>query len=301
MRKQFDSEISDIGLSVLKTIDQIIDTLHGTINALIEQDVDAARAMRAQTRKIDEACASVEQRVYDLIAMQAPVASDLRFLQSMVYISFNLERMNSHTRSIAKTVRRLGGHKPAASLLSLITAQANLVYRVLGEMRSSFANRDLSIAIALPALDEPVDALYKQFFREFARMNDDEDLIENRFFLTSRYLERISDNAVEIGDRLVFMFTGRRISLEDLAEYTSDEINALYATVSSSDPFQILGRIAQPEIQESKLADELEEEASAETAEAEAKAKAEAQKVEAKAEPAKAAPAKTAPKGKKGE
>lgn len=246
MRKQFDQEMSDLGLRVLNLIDNINELLHRTVNALIEQDVDEARTIRGETKELEKTCVEIEQRVYDLIAMQSPVASDLRFLQSLVYISFNLERMNAHVRSIAKAVRRLGDHKPATSLLSLIRAEANLVFRVLGEMRNAYANRDLSVAIALPALDEPVDALYKQFFREFARVKDDENLIANRFFMTSRYLERISDNAVEIGDRLVFMFTGRRISLEDLVEYTDDEINALYATMPSSDPFKAMREVEEP-------------------------------------------------------
>lgn len=240
MRKQLDQEISSLALESLSIIDCIHDTLRRALTALVEHDVDEARAVRQTTREIDVRCATIEQRVYEVIAMQSPVASDLRYLQSLVYISFNLERMSSHARSIAKAVRRLGEHKVANSLLSLINAEANLVFRVLGEMRSAFANRDLSVAISLPALDEPVDSLYKQFFREFGRINDDDDLIATRFVMTSRYLERISDNAVEIGQRLVFMLTGKRISLNDLADYSKEEIDSLYATVSTSDPFAVL-------------------------------------------------------------
>ncbi len=248
MRRQLDEDMAALALDTLQIMDAITDELHQAIDALVQADVDEAQAVRKRTRLIDERCAGIEQRVYELIAMQAPVASDLRFLQSLVYISFNLERMSSHTRSIAKAVRRLGEHHIANSLLSLINAEASLVFRVLGEMRQAYANKDLQTAVALPALDEPVDSLYKQFFREFGRSKEqeDDDLITTRFVMTSRYLERISDNAVEIGNRLVFMYTGKRLPLGKLTDLSPEELKSLYATVASFDPAASLSQHAEP-------------------------------------------------------
>lgn len=257
MRRQLDQEMTQLALEVLHIIDEIQDRLHSAVSALVNADVDQAHEVREQTRCIDARCAGIEQRVYELIAMQAPVASDLRFLQSLVYISFNLERMSSHTRSIAKAVRRLGDQKIANSLLSLINAEASLVFRVLGEMRLAFASKDLSVAVSLPALDEPVDSLYKQFFREFGRVSESDDLITTRFVMTSRYLERISDNAVEIGNRLVFMFTGQRLPLGELSELTHEELNALYATVASFDPSSVLLQLDEAQLSEEASDQEL--------------------------------------------
>jgi phosphate transport system protein len=82
---------------------------------------------------------------------------------------------------------------------------------VLDATREALENRDLDLARKLPELDEPIDQLYKQFFRELARLHD-EDEIEwaSAMVLASRYLERISDNSIDIGERIAFLITGER-------------------------------------------------------------------------------------------
>ena len=89
---------------------------------------------------------------------------------------------------------------------------------------------DLRAASSLPVLDEPVDELYKQFFRSLATLGPDDDMdAASRVIMASRMLERISDNAVEIGERLVFLLTGKRRSLDDLRDLDDDDLQEMYA------------------------------------------------------------------------
>jgi phosphate transport system protein len=126
-------------------------------------------------------------------------------------MAIRLERMADLAVNIAKAARRTAGRRGPQTLYDLIQAQGNLVYRVLDATREALERRDLELARKLPELDEPIDHLYKQFFRELARLNNEEDIEwASQMVLASRYLERIADNAVDIGERIAYLITGER-------------------------------------------------------------------------------------------
>ena len=94
--------------------------------------------------------------------------------------------------------------------------------------------------MSLPTLDEPVDDLYRQFFRTLATLGPDDDMdAASRVVMASRMLERISDNAVEVGERLVTLLTGKRRSLDDLADLDDEDLEGLLATRGAG---QLAGR-----------------------------------------------------------
>jgi len=111
--------------------------------------------------------------------------------------------------NIAKATKRTAGRQGPQTLYDLIQAQGNLVYRVLDATMEAFAKSDLELARKLEDLDEPIDHLYKQFFRELGRLHDEDDIEwASSMVLASRYLERIADNAVDIGERIAYLVTG---------------------------------------------------------------------------------------------
>src|SRR5690606_28646877 len=113
--------------------------------------------------------------------------------------------------NIAKATRRTAGRRGPQTLYDLIQALVNLVYRVLDATREALEKRDLELARKLPELDEPIDHLYKQFFLELARLQEEEEIEwASSMVMASRYLERIADNAVEIGERIAYLITGER-------------------------------------------------------------------------------------------
>ena len=98
----------------------------------------------------------------------------------------------------------------------------------------AIVNEDLRLASSLPVLDEPVDDLYKQFFRRLSTLGPDDDKdAASRVIMASRMLERISDNAVEVGEKLVFLLTGKRRNLDDLQDLDDDDLAEMYAARSA--------------------------------------------------------------------
>ena len=139
--------------------------------------------------------------------------------------------MSNHVRNIAKTALRCAGRQVPGQLLDLLASEGHLVYRVLSSCVMAIVEEDLRLATSLPTLDEPVDDLYKQFFRTLATFGPEDDMdAASRVIMASRMLERISDNAVEVGERLVVLLTGEHVSLDDLAELGDEELARLYVT-----------------------------------------------------------------------
>lgn len=211
MREQFNQELVDLQAEVVDIVRIVEKATRASVESLINGDVDVADAIIAGDDEIDARCVGVEERVLETIATQSPVARDLRLLQSLTFIAMHLERMADLAVNIAKATRRTADRRGPQTLYDLIQAQGNLVYRVLDATREALESRDIELARKLPELDEPIDHLYKQFFRELARLHEDEDIEwASSMVLASRYLERIADNAVDIGERIAYLVTGER-------------------------------------------------------------------------------------------
>ncbi len=220
MREQFRHEMKDLRADVVAIVHVIDDVTRAAVKSLVEGDEALAAAAFEREEDIDSMCVNIEEHVLEVMATQHPVARDLRLLQSMAYIAIDLERMGDHAHGIAKATRRTAYRKGPQTLYDLIQAQGNLVYRVLDSMREALDTLDVDLACKLPELDEPVDHLYKQFFRELARLSDEDDIEwASRMIMASRALERISDYAVDIGERIVYLVTGTR----DFPDLDEDE------------------------------------------------------------------------------
>jgi len=211
MRDQFRQELKAIHAEVVGILDSVTASTRDGVTALISGDEDLALRVIAGDHELDDRCQNVEERVIETIATQSPVARDLRLLQSLAYMAIRLERMADLAVNIAKAAKRTAGRRGPQTLYDLIQAQGNLVYRVLDATREALDRRDLDLARKLPELDEPIDHLYKQFFRELARLSNEEDIEwASQMVLASRYLERIADNSVDIGERIAYLITGER-------------------------------------------------------------------------------------------
>ncbi len=229
MREQFDRQLARLRQELVSIYAEIDLQLHDAVDSLVRGDKEKARAVKKATRAVDQRCCALEDRAYNLIVLQNPVASDLRLLQFVIYCNFNLARMSNHVRNIAKTTKRCAGHNVPGQLLDLLASQAHLVYRVLGATVQAIVDNDIAEAAELPELDRPVDDIYKSFYRSFSRLSADDDIdAASRVIMAARMLERISDNSVEVGGRLVFLLTGNHEPLADLADMDEDELEDLY-------------------------------------------------------------------------
>lgn len=229
MRELFNKQLAELRQELVSIYTDIDLELHEALQALVSADKAHAKRVKEKTRQIDQRCAELEDKAYELIVLQQPVASDLRLLQFIIYVDFNLARISNHVRNIAKSAKRASATQVPSQFMDLLESMGHLVYRVLGTAIEAIVESDLTRARSLPDLDEPVDHLYKQFFRAVRGLSSSAEIdAVGRVLMAARMLERISDNAVETGERLIFLLTGHRQSLRDLAEMDDDEISDLY-------------------------------------------------------------------------
>jgi len=209
MREGFRQELKELKAEVLGISRDVTEATSMAVKSLVEGDVDLADKVIAMDVDFDRRCLGIEEHAIEVMATQFPVARDLRLLYSLTYMALHLERMADLAVNIAKAAKRTASRKGPQTLYDLIQAQGNLVHRVLDAMAEAFEKSDLELARKLEDLDEPIDHLYKQFFRELGRLQDDDDIEwASAMVLAARYLERIADNAVDIGERIAYLVTG---------------------------------------------------------------------------------------------
>lgn len=218
MREHYRQQLHEVHDETVEILSLISGTVRKSVAALIEGDVVTAQEIIDGDDLFDVRTLGVEEKVLHLIATQNPVARDLRLLISLVVIAMHEERMADYCVNIAKCTKRTAHRQGPQTLYDLIQAQGNLLYRVLDATREALSNRDLELAVKLPELDEPIDNLYKQFYREQSRLTAEDEIDwASNMVIAARSLERIADHSVDIGERLVYLITGERASLHEIA------------------------------------------------------------------------------------
>lgn len=185
------------------------------MEALIRLDPDEAEAVIALDKEAEALQQVVEKQCVELIALHAPVARDLRTVTTSLKITTDLDRIIRYAADIAEVAmeirERNGGHfKRLASLQEMADHTIAMVDKAI----KAFVNRDAESVRNIVDEDDTVDSLHDTNFREMVTYMMDGTLrVEDgaRYLLVNRYLERIADHAVNIGERVVYMVTGRQM------------------------------------------------------------------------------------------
>jgi phosphate transport system protein len=219
MRESFRQELKNLKMETLLVGRLIEMQTRDAVRALVTQDVDLATRVVDRDAEIDRRTRGVEEHSIEVIATQFPVARDLRLLYSLSYMTMHMERQGDLAVNIAKVARRTADYRGPQTLYDLFEAQGNLVYRVMESCLEALETSDVELAGKLSHLDEPIDSLYKQFLRELARLQDEETIEwASQMVLAARHLERIADNAVDIGERVSYVVTGDWDGTSDSSE-----------------------------------------------------------------------------------
>ena len=234
MRKLFSRQLIEARHEMLSIYEEVDLALHDAVNAFVEDDKKLANKTKKRTLTIDARCANLEAVCYNLIATQSPVASDFRLLQTIIYIDFNLQRMNDKVRAVTRAAKRKikGEFEVPQELIDLIKKQAEATYRVLGSSVTALVNNDLSVACTLAEEDAPVHDIYQEFFRTYNRLGidvtDDNSLDDvRRVVMVSRYLDRLASISVDAACRLTFLLTGQRWTANDIADADEEELESM--------------------------------------------------------------------------
>ncbi len=195
-----------------------------SVEALRRRDEQLAREVFVDDRAIDRLEIQIEEQAVALLALQQPMASDLRFITAALKISNDLERAGDHGVNIAGSAIKLAGEPPLKPLVD-IPRMAELASGMLHEALDAFVRRDSETARKLCTRDDDVDQLNRQVFRELVSyMIEDPTTITRamELVLVARNLERVADLATNVAEEVVFIAEARIIK-HHAEERTDDD------------------------------------------------------------------------------
>ncbi len=202
----------------LDGLNLVITALDRAVEAVQNSDVELAAIVVANDDEIDGRYLEVHQAILTLLATQAPVATDLRQIAALLHVMKNIERMGDQCVNIAKMIP-LTGHNPPTDdrMVENIMTMGKQVRSLIIQARRAFLERDVELARDLVRQDDVVDSLNKECFRLALEVGDDADRREwaMTMMLVSRAIERIGDNAVDVGEQVAFIVTGLFREFED--------------------------------------------------------------------------------------
>ncbi len=196
----------------------VVNALDRALETVQHRDVELASMVIADDDRIDGRYLEVHQGVLSLLALQAPVAGDLRLVAAILHVIKHVERMGDQCVNMAKLVP-LAGHDPPTDpeILSFIERMGVQARQQVIQCGQAFERRDVAMAQDLVRQDDEIDRLNRQVFKRALDIGDDPDTREwaMHMMLVGRCLERIGDNAVDIGEQTAFVVTGLFREFED--------------------------------------------------------------------------------------
>ena len=214
-RESYQRELQSIQEEILKMGSLVEKQIHEAVRFLSNQDLEGAQAVLAKDDLVDQMQIDIEEHCMRLIALQQPVASDLRTIVAIFKITTDVERIGDHACNIAELTLRIG-EQQLIKPLDDIPQMARLTEAMVRDSLTAFVKRDLELAEKVRQADEPVDEMYSMLFDEligFVLQGGDGRRASQAINLlfAARYLERIADHATNIAERVMYMVTGHRL------------------------------------------------------------------------------------------
>ncbi|MDO8725387.1 MAG: phosphate signaling complex protein PhoU [Candidatus Methanoperedens sp.] len=190
-------------------------TIGDAVLSLKDRDVELAQKVIDMDKEIDALDHSIEENCMRLLALQQPMARDLRLIISVLRMSIDLERIGDLALEISVITKMTANVPPVKPLID-IPRMAEICQQMLTDTMSAFENKDVELAKQVARRDDEIDALFDQIRRELISfMIEDPKKITGAQHLTfvARYLERIGDHITNLCESVVFMVTAVRLEL----------------------------------------------------------------------------------------
>jgi phosphate transport system protein len=225
VRVHYQEELERLEQRALEGLDMVVISLDRTLEASEHADIELAGLVIADDDRIDGRYLEVHQDLITLLATQSPVATDLRLISALLHVIHSIERMGDQCVNIAKLIP-IAGHEPPADermLKNLVTMGKSLRAQIR-QAKRAFLERDIDMARDLVRQDDVIDNLNKECFRRAIEIGDEHDRREwaMTMMLVARALERIGDNAVDVGEQVAFLVTGLFREFEDASHPGGD-------------------------------------------------------------------------------
>ncbi len=210
-RQEFTAELAKLEQATLEGLDMVVAQIDRVLEALEHQDVELAAIVVADDDRIDGRYLEIHQSVLTLLALQAPVAGDLRLVAAILHTVKHMERMADQCVNIAKMIPLVGNEPPRdEEMLAKVMRMGRSARSEVTQCRQAFAVRDVGLAEDLVRQDRTINVLNKEIFRMAVEIGDDVDTREWAMSMTmvARAFERIGDNAVDVGEQVAFIVSG---------------------------------------------------------------------------------------------
>jgi phosphate transport system protein len=211
--RHFETELQTLKHRLLGMGALVEERVHAAMQALMERRAEAAEAIVAGDAEVNELQIEIDDRCLKLLALQQPLASDLRLITAAMKINADLERIGDQAVNIAQRALELNREPQLKPYIDL-PRMATSAQRMVRESLDAFVSRDTDLARRVCAEDADVDALKEQIFRELLTfMMEDARTIPRaiRLILISRFLERVADHATNIAEMVIYMVDSKMV------------------------------------------------------------------------------------------
>jgi phosphate transport system protein len=209
VRSPFQAELDQLEASLQEEGALVLRVLRGALNALAQRDVELADDVIAFDDDVDRRYLQIEEGIEHLLALQTPVAIDLRLVLALLHTNLHLERMADYGVTVAKLTKLVADVEPDPLLLQSLQEMGERAEEMTRVALDAFANRDLEAAESLVELDELIDRSNRRFVDRVVEIVGEPGMREwaLRMVVVSRTLERIGDHAVDIGEQVAYLLT----------------------------------------------------------------------------------------------
>jgi phosphate transport system protein len=236
-RLAYHREMEDLTNGVVRLGAMACETIPWGTDAVLSGDLGETQKVIDGDDEIDELSYELEERCVSIIARQAPMAGELRRLVTIVKLIGEIERSADLMVNVCKSSRRLYGATLSPHFRGLLAAMGKEANKLLRLSIDAFADGNVSLAMALGDIDDELDQLNRDMIESIFEANVGGELDLGpavQLALIARYYERIGDHAVNIGERVVYMVTGR--SLEHAYMHRSDDAAAGHTAPTGGGP-----------------------------------------------------------------
>ncbi len=224
-RAQFHEDLERMELDLLSLGELAGTAVQRAVASVVHQDEQKARQVIVDDDPIDEIYLRIDGGILQMLALQSPVAQDLRLVSAILHSCLHLERIGDQAVNIAK-IQLATMELPGSDVMRQQLAEmGDLVVRMLRTAMEAFAKRDVDLCRQLPAMDDPVDRLNRRTHLEALKLADDPRALDwgLHMNLAARALERVGDNAVDIGEQVGFLVTGEFEEFTDASHPVESE------------------------------------------------------------------------------
>jgi phosphate transport system protein len=209
-RESFHEALERIELELLSLGELAGAQVQRSVDALVRHDDELAQRVIAGDDEVDDLYLRIDSGVLQLLALQSPVAADLRLISAIMHSCLHLERIGDQAVNIAKLYLVTKDHAGSAVMVQQLEEMGSIVGSMIRTVMEGFAKRDLDLCLRLPTMDDPVDRLNRATHLEALKLAHDPSGLDwgLHMNLAARALERVGDQAVDIAEQVSFLITG---------------------------------------------------------------------------------------------